>query len=119
MLQFLDVFYTILHLVIIIFNLTGWIWAATRKLHFYCIVITAASWLILGIWFGLGYCPITDWQWEVKERLGEENLPNSFIKYFADRVSGEDISSSLIDNLTALFFLLAAMLSVYVNFVRK
>lgn len=119
MLQTLDIFFTILHLVIIVFNLTGWIWARTRKLHFYCILLTAASWVILGIWYGLGYCPITDWQWQIKERLGEQDLPNSFIKYFADKVSGENISASLIDTLTAVFFLLAALLSVYFSFIRK
>jgi hypothetical protein len=119
MLQVLDLLFTLLHLVIILFNLFGWIWPKTRRLHFYCILLTAGSWLILGIWYGLGYCPITDWQWQIKERLGEHNLPNSFIKYFADKLSGRDISSSFVDLLTALFFLLASILSLYTNFMMK
>ncbi|HYH55178.1 MAG TPA: DUF2784 family protein, partial [Anseongella sp.] len=81
--------------------------------------LTAASWLLLGIWYGIGYCPLTDWQWQVKERLGESGLPASFIKYFADRVSGRDISASLINLLTAVCFAAAAAFSVYVNFFRK
>ncbi len=84
MLALLDVLFTLLHLLIIGFNLFGWIWPATRKLHLWCAGATAFSWLILGIWFGLGYCPITDYQWQIKEKLGEQNLPNSFIKYYAD-----------------------------------
>lgn len=119
MLQALDIFFTILHLVIIGFNLLGWIWPSTRKWHFISIVITAAFWFIFGLWYGLGYCPITDWQWQVKERLGEENLPNSFVKYFADKITGREIDAGLIDALTAVFFALAAILSVYVNFIRK
>ena len=119
MLQILDAFFTIFHLIIIGFNLSGWIWAKTRKLHFYCILLTAGSWLILGIWYGFGYCPITDWQWQIKERLGENNLPNSFVKYFADKLSGENISATLIDRLTAVFFFLAVLLSVYANFIKK
>lgn len=119
MLQFLDVIFTILHLGIIVFNLSGWIWERTKKLHFYFILLTAGSWLILGIWYGFGYCPITDWQWQVKERLGEQNLPSSFITYFADKVFNGSINGSLIDMLTAVFFFLAALLSVYVNFIRK
>jgi len=119
MLQILDAFFTICHLIIIGFNLSGWIWAKTKKLHFYCILLTAGSWFFLGVWYGFGYCPITDWQWQIKERLGENNLPNSFIKYFADKVSGENISATLIDGLTATFFFLAALVSVYVNFIKK
>jgi len=119
MLATLDVFFTLLHLVIIVFNLTGWIWLTTRRLHFYCILLTAASWLLLGISYGIGYCPITDWQWQVKELLGEENLPNSFIKYMADKVTGSNIKASLIDGATAIFFFIAAGLSIYFNFIRN
>ncbi len=118
-LYILDIFFTLLHLTIIGFNLLGWIWKSTRKLHFYCILITSFSWLILGIWFGLGYCPVTDWQWQVKTKLGEQNLPDSFIKYLADKYTGDSISSSLIDYATALSFAIAAFLSVYFNFINK
>jgi len=114
-----DWLFTVLHLVIIGFNLLGWIWKETRKLHFIFVLLTAGSWLILGIWFGLGYCPITDWQWEIKEKLGETNLPNSFIKYFADKITGNDISSNTIDVITALCFGTAVFLSVYLNFFKK
>ena len=119
MLHLLDAFLTLVHLVIIGFNLCGWIWPATRKAHFICVLATAVSWFLLGIWFGMGYCPVTDWQWRVKESLGEHNLPASFIKYYADKISGKNISSSLIDVVTALSFAVAALLSVYVNFIRK
>jgi hypothetical protein len=119
MLQLLDAFLTLVHLIIISFNLLGWIWPATRKAHLICVLATAASWFLLGIWFGMGYCPVTDWQWRVKEQLGEDNLPASFIKYYADKFSGKNISSSLIDTVTGLSFAVAALLSVYVNFIKK
>lgn len=118
-LPILDFLLTILHLVIIGFNLLGWIWPATRRLHFISVLLTAGSWLLLGIWYGLGYCPITDWQWQIKEKLGEENLPNSFIKYYADKISGQDVSADFIDLATGICFALAAFLSVYVNFIKK
>ena len=119
MLTLLDIFLTLVHLVIIGFNLFGWIWPATRKAHFICVLATAASWFLLGIWFGIGYCPVTDWQWRVKEQLGERDLPASFIKYYADKLSGKNISSSLIDNVTVICFAIAASLSIYVNFIKK
>src|SRR3712207_3813657 len=97
MLAFLDVLFTIIHVTLIGFNLLGWIWPATRKLHLICVTATAFSWLVLGLWFGLGYCPITDWQWQIKEKLGEQNLPNSFIKYGIDKITDQDIAPALID----------------------
>lgn len=119
-LKILDIALTIVHLIIIGFNLLGWIWPKTRRLHLIVVIITASCWLILGIWYGVGYCPVTDWQWRVKTQLGEHNLPDSFIKYYADKISGRNISSSLIDQVTAICFAFAALLSVYFNFfVRK
>lgn len=115
----LDFLFTILHLIIIGFNLLGWIWPSTRRLHFIFVLFTAGSWFILGIWYGIGYCPITEWQWQIKEELGETNLPNSFIEYFADKITHRNISSDLIDAVTAISFAIAAVLSVYLNFFKK
>ena len=109
----------LLHFVIIGFNLLGWIWRPMRKLHLVCIIVTASCWFILGIWFGIGYCPITDWEWQLKEKMGEHNLPNSFIKYYADIIWGKPVNASLIDTLTAVCFFLAAALSIYFNLIKK
>jgi hypothetical protein len=119
MLHFLDILLTIAHLAIVGFNLFGWIWPKTRKAHFIFVLLTGGSWLLLGIWFGMGYCPVTDWQWDVKEKLGETNLPNSFIKYYADKLTGKDFSPSFIDAVTAISFAIAAVISIYLNFFRK
>lgn len=115
----LDYLLTVLHLVIIGLNLFAWIWPKTRKLHLYVIGITLACWLILGIWYGLGYCPITDWQWQVKTKLGETNLPNSFIKYHLDRLTGRNIPDTTVDIITLGSFLIAIVCSVKVNFSPK
>jgi len=115
-LRALDLLLIIFHFAIIGFNLFGWIWKPLRKAHLICIAVTAGCWFILGIWFGIGYCPITDWDWAIKEKLGEHNLPDSFITYYADKLSGKQISASLVDTLTSVCFFLAAGLSVYFNF---
>ncbi len=115
MLVFLDYLLTIAHLVLIGFNLLGWIWKKTRKAHLITIGLTAASWFILGIWFGWGYCPITDWQWQVKEKLGETNLPNSFIKYYADKISGKNFDAVLVDKITLFTFLAVIVLTIFLN----
>jgi len=117
MLQFLNIIFTILHLAIILFNLFGWIPGAIRRAHFIVVLLTAASWFLLGIWFGIGYCPVTDWQWQVKEKLGERNLPNSFIEYYAEKLTGRNFDPGFVDIVTATAFALAALLSIYVNFI--
>ena len=119
MLHFLDALLTLLHVLIITINLFGWILPATRKFHFAFIVITAFCWFILGIWFGMGYCPITDWQWRIKEQLGERNLPASFITYYINKITHKNFSDSFINIFTLIFFVLAALLSVYFNFIKK
>jgi hypothetical protein len=115
MLLLADIFFTALHLAIIVFNLFGWMFKKTRKAHFFTILLTAGSWFILGIWFGIGYCPITDWQWQVKQKLGERNLPNSFIKYYGDKITGYTLDTAFIDVITLLAFILAACGAVYFN----
>lgn len=119
MLIFLDVFYTILHLMIIVFNLTGWIFKSTRKLHLFVVAITCFCWLILGIWYGFGYCPVTEWQWKVKEQLGESNLPASFITYLINNLLGGTVSEKIIINGTGIIFLVVIIITVYFNFFYK
>jgi hypothetical protein len=115
----LDVVLTLAHLVVILFNVFGWIWPSTRKLHLIVIGLTALSWFFLGIWFGWGYCFLTDWHWNVKSKLGEDHLPNSFIKYFGDKITGMDLDVQLVDNVTLFTFLGVILISVYLNFFRK
>jgi hypothetical protein len=119
MLSFLNFIFTLAHLALILFNLTGWIWKRTRKAHMVVVGLTTASWFVLGIWYGWGYCPLTDWHWDVKEKLGETNLPNSFVKYYADKISGSNISVTLVDNVTLGCLVFAIVSAIYVNFIRK
>jgi Protein of Unknown function (DUF2784) len=116
MLVLLDIIFTWIHLVVILFNSLGWIWPSMRKAHLVTILLTAISWFVLGIWYGWGYCFLTDWQWAIKAKLGETGLPASFIKYAADKVTGSDINGQLVDTITLTVFLGSILMSVYVNF---
>jgi hypothetical protein len=119
MLEVSDLLFTFLHLALTGFNLLGWIWPRTRKAHFISVLLTLASWLLPGFWYGWGYCPLTDWHWQIKRKLGESDLPNSFIKYMADTITGADINPALVDGFTLALFLLAIAISVYVNYFNK
>ena len=115
MLHFLDALLTGVHLFIICFNLFAWIPQKTRRMHLWSAGITLGCWIGLAPWFGLGYCPVTDWQWDVKEQLGERNLPNSFVKYSADKLTGLDISPTLVGAWTVGLFAAAILASVILN----
>lgn len=115
-LAFLDKFFFAFHSFVVLFIVFGWTWRKTRKAHLAIIFMTAFSWLILGIWRGFGYCPCTDWHWAVKSRLGQSDLPSSYIKYLADSFTGLDFDAAIVDYLTAGAFALAFIISIYLNY---
>jgi hypothetical protein len=119
--RFLDAFFMVLHPAIIVFNLTGWIFRKTRRWNLVLLLLTGASWFILGIWKGIGYCPLTDWHFSVLIKLGEKDLPFSYIAYLMDRILGWRLSDELTDYVTVTLFALALCCSVALNFrdIRK
>ena len=119
MLVFADWFFVVFHSSVVLFNLFGWIWQNTRKANLALLTLTAASWFILGIWYGIGYCPLTDWHWDILKALGNNDLPNSYIKYLIDRIVGTDLDAAMVDSSVAIFFGLAVFASIFVNFRKK
>lgn len=114
--RILDIFFVVFHSSLVIFNLFGWILKKTRKLNLLTLVITGSSWLFLGLIVGtLGYCPLTDWHFKILARLGRTNLPNSYMKYLGDRLTGLDINAELVDDVTLYSFLAALILSLLFN----
>jgi hypothetical protein len=82
------------------------------------IIATLASWSILGIFFGFGYCPFTDWQWDLKRKLGETGLPNSFVEYYLEALTGADFSPSVVDSMVLGCAIVALGLSIWLNLRR-
>lgn len=119
LLQFIDYFFLVFHTGLILFNLFGWLWKPTRNGHLVVIILTFASWGILGIWYGWGYCPLTDWHWDVLYLLGETDLPNSYISYLLRRLLSVDMPDSWVDMMTLMLALLALTASLKVNFFTK
>jgi hypothetical protein len=115
--RILDVFFIVFHSLLILFNLFGWLWKKTRPWNLLTLVLTGGSWSILGIFYGFGYCPLTDWHFNILYSLGKTNLPNSYVKYLADRLTGLAWDARLIDKVTLISFLLALSLSLFMNFV--
>jgi hypothetical protein len=115
MLKLIDFFFIAFHTLLIIFNLFGWIFRKSRKLNLITLSLTGISWFVLGIFYGLGYCPLTEWHFQILKKMGQTGLPDSYIKYLADRLSGLDFNPRFINTITLVSFLAAFSISIYLN----
>lgn len=114
-----DIYFIVFHTFLITFNLFGWIFKTLRKANLVVLLLTGASWFILGIFYGIGYCPFTDWHFNILHKLGQHNLPDSYISYLIERLTGYRADTKLVDSLTVTLYFMALAVSVYVNFFRK
>jgi len=113
--KFLDIFFTVFHTCLVLFNLFGWIWKKTRLANLITLLVTAGSWSILGIFYGFGYCPLTDWHFSILEKLGYTNLPDSYLSFLFTRLTGLPIDQSLVDSVTLWGLIVALAISLYLN----
>jgi hypothetical protein len=115
MLILLNKFFFVFHSCMIVFILFGWAWKKTRRANLAVILLTAFSWFILGIWYGYGYCPSTDWHWRVRSALGIRDLPESYTKFLIDTFTGGDVSQRMVDIFTLILLVSALGISLTLN----
>lgn len=113
--RLLDYFFLVFHLGIVIFNLFGWIWPKTRKANLVLLLLTAASWFGLGLIYGIGFCPFTEWHWQVLEKLGSRPVEDSYMQYLYRRVFHLHFESILVNTVTAVAFFVALAISLILN----
>lgn len=100
----------------VLFVLFGWIPKSARKAHLIVIGLILISWLGIGVYKGvIGYCPLTDWHWDIKRELGERNIPSSFTEYMMEKITGIDFDRKLVDMGTAAGLVLSVLAAGYVN----
>lgn len=116
---FLDWIFMVFHSALILFILFGWIWKPLRIANFMVLSLTFASWGILGIWYGFGYCPLTDWHWNVLYKLGQRDLPISYVQFLIERALRIKISPQMADVLTLGLALSAWIISGVLNLRDK
>jgi hypothetical protein len=112
--QALNIGFFVLHTAWIGFNCAGWIWRRTRRWHLATIGLTALSWFGLGIRYGWGYCPCTDWHWAVRARLGYRD-PHSYTQLLITELTGVEPTRTAADAITLAVFVAAAALSAALN----
>ncbi|MEZ0262468.1 MAG: DUF2784 family protein [Alphaproteobacteria bacterium] len=108
-----DIAFDIVHLGVIFFNLFGWIWPATRLAHRWLVAATVVCWLGIGAWYGtIGYCPLTDWHWQVKNARGTGTPAYSYIDYLL-QMAGIHADPVYIDAGVAVVFISVVAVTVY------
>jgi len=106
------------HSGLILFNVFGWIIQKWRFANLISLSLTAFSWFVLGIWYGFGYCPFTDWHWKVRQLLGYNDESNSYIHFLILKVTGINLPENWVDTTTVIVFFLAFSINIYFA-VRK
>jgi len=117
LLKTIDWVFVVFHTLLILFNVFGWIWKKTRIWNLIALLLTGGSWVILGIFYGFGYCPLTDWHFEVLRKLGVYDLPGSYIKYLIDRIFQTDVNSEMVDLLSLVVYLVLLVISIIANLI--
>jgi hypothetical protein len=112
--EVLNVAFFVFHTSWIVFNCLGWIWRRTRPWHLATIFLTALSWFGLGMLYARGYCPCTDWHWQVRARLGHRD-PASHIQLLVTEVTGIDMTPSWADGIALCTLVVVAILSIVMN----
>jgi len=115
MYTFLNVFFFVFHSTIVLFIVFGWIWKKTRLAHLLLILLTAFSWFFLGIWYGFGYCPCTDWHWQVRMKLGLYDTSTSYLEFLIEKLTGLDVVRTVVDVFAVVFLLAAFSVSILLN----
>lgn len=115
MLRLLDGAFVVVHTALIVFNVIGWAVPSWRRANLIVLGLTGASWFGLGIFYGWGFCPLTEWHFRVLERLGERDLPPSYIRYLIERLLGLDLPSNLVDTAVLTGYLAALAVSIVLN----
>lgn len=113
--EFLNIFFLVFHTAFTLFNVIGWAFKKTRTLHLVTMLLTAASWFILGIWYGWGYCLCTDWHWKVREAMDIHDRSDSYIHFLLLKITGVDMNKQLVEDGTLIIFGLCFLLSIGLN----
>jgi hypothetical protein len=111
----LDKFFFAFHIALIFFNVLAWIPRTLRTWNLIALLLTAFSWFLLGIFYGFGYCFLTDWHWDIREKLGLSTESNSYIHFLVTELTGVSINEEPVDIVTAIVFFAALSASIALN----
>lgn len=118
-LSFLNILFFVVHDLLIMFNMFGWVWPGTRKLHLMTIGATLFSWIGMGAWFGWGYCLCTDYHFRIRRELGIHQGETSYTELLLNQLPGVVASRQFADVLTVSVLVLILIATAIVWIPRN
>lgn len=104
LLQVLNIGFFVFHTALIFVNVFGWLHPKTRPFTRITQALTLFSWLVMGAFYGAGYCICTDWHWQVRSALGVTDDPGSYLQLLVRMISGWTPPESLVNPVAAGVF---------------
>lgn len=106
-----------LHSLLMAFNLVGWIWPRTRRIHLVTLGATLFSWLVMGAYRGWGYCLCADWHFQVRRKLGIHGGETSYTELLFNQIPGVTVTRHFADVVTVggLLLILIATAMVWLR----
>jgi len=109
--QFLNILMNFSHIFLMIFILFGWFSQRMRIAHLIVVILTGLSWFIFIQSKGFGYCILTDWHWKILRNLGKTNLPETYIQYLYNLLTGLTIQKITSQFITTFCWIYALIFS--------
>ena len=127
----IDLFFNLLHIIVILINSLGWVFNITLRPSLYLIIITLFCWTFLGIFQGIGFCPLTYMHSQYLYTNYEFRLPFSYLDYLLINNFNLPLTSKMIsitsvlvifisliinlkkNNLNSLFFICLALINTF------
>jgi len=113
-LHMLNITFFVVHSALILFNLIGWKFSQTRRLHLACVAATLFSWIVMGWFRGFGYCLCTDWHFQIRRELKLPVVGHTYLQLLTEVWLGISITRLTSDLLTAGGLLIVLVITLYV-----
>lgn len=108
-------FFWVFHTLLIGFNLFGWLWKPTRKWNLITLALTCFSWLVMGYWYGVGYCICTDWHFQIRAQLGIIDHADTYIQLMGQKLTGATIPTSILNPIAGALLCVSVVGSIWLN----
>ena len=108
----------VIHVVFIVFFVTGWVFCETRLWHLVVLGLVGFSWFGLGAFMGLGYCFITDIHWRLRERMGMIRPSGGYMKFIYHTLLKIDADDLIIDRITYVVAAFCTISSVILSWIK-
>tara|TARA_B100001989_G_C24413747_1_gene400381 strand:- start:162 stop:716 length:555 start_codon:yes stop_codon:yes gene_type:complete len=113
--DYVDSIFNLLHVFVILLNTLGWVSEKTRRVSLLFLILTIFCWSIMGLFFGIGFCPLTYLHSEYLNFKYSYILPFSYMDHFIINIIDFNISSKIISIVSITF----VFLSLYINLKKS